>query len=155
MMVGTFVRHDRFRNGADIAHVHGNFRVTTVQSESELNLKLSLVLSNINDDGEQPFAHPRDCYADAYDFLAFSKDLQDKTYTCQGWSPEPVWRRISSLMSLLMYGLYSPIPQWFRLKTDTKIQVRSEMNLSSEILLINPFLVHSTMPRGDTGGGRS
>ena len=56
---------------------------------------------------------------------AFSKIIPHKAHPCQSFTPEPV-----SLMYFAGFDLFlmssqrRPIPQWFRLKTDTKIQVR-------------------------------
>ncbi|KAK7692506.1 hypothetical protein QCA50_004133 [Cerrena zonata] len=43
-----------------------------------------------------------------------------------------------------------PIPQWFRLKTDSKIQVRKE-NSSATLTLLKLRMLHSTTPSVVTG----
>jgi hypothetical protein len=49
-----------------------------------------------------------------------------------------------------------PIPQWFRLKSDTKIQVRLILNPSTKYLdILMPFLLCSTMPNAAIGDEQS
>ena len=60
-------------------------------------------------------------------FIAFSKDLPHKAHARQGRPPEQV--RYNSVVrdegERLIGSECRPIPQWFRLKSDTKIQVRT------------------------------
>ena len=58
--------------------------------------------------------------------LAFSKIIPYKTHTGQSFTPEPVGLNFFYVFStdLFLIFICRPIPQWFRLKTDTKIQVR-------------------------------
>jgi hypothetical protein len=56
---------------------------------------------------------------------AFSKIFPHKAHPCQSFTPEPVSLTYfaGSILFLMLFEC-RPIPQWFRLKTDTKIQVR-------------------------------
>jgi hypothetical protein len=58
--------------------------------------------------------------------LAFPKIIPYKTHSGQGLTPEPVrpWLFRCGPIRFHLILEYRPIPQWFRLKTDTKIQVR-------------------------------
>lgn len=67
---------------------------------------------------------------------ALPKVIPYKTYSSQSVTPEPVSLLLFGGGPVLMFE-WRPIPQWFRLKSDTKIQVRCWCSLDRMNVLRN------------------